>query len=131
MLPDNPHLVYAMIRSHRRFEELANFTLGAAVAEIRRVRASRPELKSTLSSTSLASITDREQKPVEDGMASLSLVTSPSSVDAPDEPFPVRSEKARGKMRARSLSVDGGEGDPGDPGPYTSRTGFVPTESCR
>lgn len=131
-LADNPHLIYALIRAHRRIEELASFTLPTAVAEIRRsARPSRPgDLKATLSSASLTSFaTGNETKSIEDNFPNLNLVPSPAAVEVPDEPFPVRSEKARGKMRAMSFSE--GETDVNDSGSYVSRTGFVPTEACK
>lgn len=126
-------MTYALIRSHRRFETLASFTLKSAVEEIRRIRserkstptsataeteplnsgeATRPELKATLSSLSLLSIGEEKFS---------------------DDADPVRmSEKARGKMREREASLgDESEiGDPGAPGPYRSRSGFTPTEAC-
>lgn len=107
---DNPNLIYALIRCHRRFEDLSTFTLSSAVAEIRKARAereSRPPLKTEVSSASLASVT---------------APSSPTTFDMLDDPFPALSEKARGKMRERSI-----DRDDGFPGAYTSRTGFVPT----
>ncbi|CAA2990716.1 Hypothetical predicted protein [Olea europaea subsp. europaea] len=129
-LVENPHLIYAIIRSHRRFESLASFTLRCAVDVIRRVRSerkstsiessdspSRPEFKSTPSSTSLASIGTLLGEEKFDG--------------GTEEEDPVRmSEKARGKMRERSGSMDSIAGDSGPPGPYRSKSGFVPTEAC-
>lgn len=57
--------------------------------------------------------------------------TFPAEDKSYDEEDPVRmSEKARGKMRARSESVDGEHADPGFPGPYRSQSGFIPTENC-
>ena len=42
LLPaDCPNLVYSIIRSHARFEELANFTVAGGVASIRRARRGR------------------------------------------------------------------------------------------
>ena len=122
---ENPHLIYGIIRSHRRFESLASFTLRGAVDEIRRVRterksstddaSTRHEIKSTPSSTSLASI---------------GTLLNEEKFDGTDEEDPVRmSEKARGKMRERENSSDSIE-DPGAPGPYRSKSGFVPTEAC-
>lgn len=34
----NPHLIYALIRSHKRFEDLSTFTLAGGVAAVRRAR---------------------------------------------------------------------------------------------
>lgn len=125
--------MYAIIRSHRRFETLASFTLRGAVEEIRRVRSerksssndaptnspSRPEFKSVPSTTSLVSIgTLANEEKFFDG-----------TEDKADDPVRM-SEKARGKMRERPDSPIV-EGDPGFPGMYRSKTGFVPTESCK
>jgi hypothetical protein len=109
-LSDNPNLTYALIRCHARFEELASFTLQSAVADIRKARAereSRPALKTNTSTASLTPAT---------------APSSPTAFDIIDDPFPGLSEKARGKMRERSI-----DRDDGFPGPYTSRTGFTPT----
>ena len=107
-------------------------------------RRSTGDLKPTPSSASLASNGGNDSdKPPSSPIRDSASLMSPAIAD--DEQPYVLSEKARGKMRARSvdemeMSADGldvsglslgggGGGDPGYPGPYTSRTGFVPTES--
>ena len=130
-LSDNPQIVYAIIRAHRRFETLANFTLKTAVEDIRRVRSERRQ--NSLPNTSNADSesngnTNGELKPTLSALSLLSLGEEKST----DEADPVRmSEKARGKMRERASSFDETEiGDPGAPGAYRSRSGFTPTEAC-
>jgi hypothetical protein len=131
-LSDNPQLIYALIRSHRRFESLANFTLKSAVEEIRRVRAERRSSSLPPAATTEAE-TDNTKPELKHTLSSLSLLSigeEKSTVE--DEADPVRlSEKARGKMRERDPSMDEDQaGDPGAPGPYRSRSGFTPTENC-
>ncbi|KAH8924356.1 hypothetical protein BT69DRAFT_1349508 [Atractiella rhizophila] len=38
-LNDNPHVIYSILRSHRRFEDLGNFTLARAASDIHKQRA--------------------------------------------------------------------------------------------
>ncbi|KAL1925499.1 uncharacterized protein VTP21DRAFT_382 [Calcarisporiella thermophila] len=40
---DNPHIVYAIVRSHAKFQNLANMTFESAVAEIERIKAAKEE----------------------------------------------------------------------------------------
>lgn len=136
-MSDNANLIYAIVRSHRRFENLASFTLKGAVDEIRRVRSER---RSTLSGVSMMEA--GTESPTRPSLKSNTSATSLLSLNSlpgedkynDDEEDPVRmSEKARGKMRERSVSLGerpGEDADPGHPGPYMSRTGFVPTEGC-
>ncbi|KAL5529427.1 hypothetical protein ACEPAG_5412 [Sanghuangporus baumii] len=42
-LNDNPNLIYAILRSHRSFEELGTFTLARGLREIRRVQLAKEE----------------------------------------------------------------------------------------
>lgn len=130
-LSDNPQLIYALIRSHRRFESLANFTLKSAVEEIRRVRAERRSSTLPLAATTTEAETDNTKPELKHTLSSLSLL-SIGEEKSTDEADPVRlSEKARGKMRERDPSMDEDQaGDPGAPGPYRSRSGFTPTENC-
>lgn len=127
-LAANPNLIYAILQSHRRFENLSTFTLRGAVEEIRRTRSER---RSTSSPSSPTSETAAELKSVPSTVSLVGVGTFPAEDKSYDENDPVRlSEKARGKMRERSESVDGEDADPGFPGPYRSQSGFVPTEGC-
>ena len=109
---------------------------------MRNERRSTGDLKSTPSAVSLTSMGESDKPPSSPIRESAAFI-SPALADD-EQPYPVLSEKARGKMRARSvdememsadgldvsgLSLGSGGGDPGHPGPYTSRSGFVPTES--
>lgn len=62
-----PNLVYALIRSHARFEELANFTLAGGVAVIRKRRKERK----TGTSSHTPPKTPRRMSTASEGLASL------------------------------------------------------------
>ncbi|KAM0746881.1 hypothetical protein T439DRAFT_306349 [Meredithblackwellia eburnea MCA 4105] len=149
-LSDNPNLVYSLIRSHKRFEELSTFTLSDGVNEVRRVRHERkaaaaaaalapPSTASSRRSSyqavpgvpesrapASAKETSDSEKGVESGAEALTT-TSPATQEVP-------SEKAMGKRRERSLSVstipmndlnlEGGDGET-----FVGKNGFVPSES--
>lgn len=115
-LSDNSNLTYAIIRAHKRFEELSTFTLSSAVAEARKSRADRRAASSSSTTTTTA-------------------VTTASNGDP--------SEKARGKMRASSSTAsiptlsqtEEDESEPRemverrDEAPFVGKHGFVPTEA--
>ncbi|KAL8277523.1 hypothetical protein RQP46_010078 [Phenoliferia psychrophenolica] len=42
-LSDNPHLIYSLIRSHQRFQDLSTFTLASGVSSVRRARLERKQ----------------------------------------------------------------------------------------
>lgn len=128
-----PHLIYAIIRSHARFEELANFTLSGGVAAIRKRRkervngggshtppksSRRPSLASDLPASPAPGVerelSEQVAQRIEDqekaALAQQQLVQSPPPA-SPTSEYPPRfpttkplSEKAAGKQRARSMS---------------------------
>lgn len=77
---DNPNLIYAILRSHQKFQKLAEFSLDNAMIEIERLR----QIKEA------SSITNRMAR---------------HSIDEiqPDSPLAL-SEKAKGKLPEASLS---------------------------
>jgi hypothetical protein len=124
---DCPHLIYAIIRSHQRFEELSTFTLIGGVSAIRRAKKERqngvtsPDVTSVKSSRrssigSLASLATPGIGP-HGSTEKLSLIeedqqrvdrerqSQPTSPIAEYPPTRVLSEKAAGKQRARSTST--------------------------
>lgn len=128
-LANNPNLIYGLIQSHRRFETLSTFTVKGAVEEIRRTRSER---RSISPSSPTPESAPGELKTIPSTINLVSIGTFPAEDKSFDEEDPVRiSEKARGKMRERSMSTtEGSDNDPGFPGPYRSQSGFVPTEGC-
>ncbi|CAG8439428.1 1323_t:CDS:10 [Ambispora leptoticha] len=40
---DNPHVIYAIVRTHKKFEDLAEFTLAKGLLEIKRIQAAKEE----------------------------------------------------------------------------------------
>ncbi|KAK4700481.1 hypothetical protein P7C70_g5768, partial [Phenoliferia sp. Uapishka_3] len=121
-LSDNPHLIYAIIRSHQRFSDLSNFTLASGVASVRRARLER---KAALASPPLVSTPRRTSSQSARGDGK-----SEGEENAEGE---VPSEKAMGKRRERSLSdatlmgVEASEASEGEV--FVGKHGFVPTES--
>ncbi|KAF8587219.1 hypothetical protein K439DRAFT_1614510 [Ramaria rubella] len=153
---DNPNLIYAILRTHERLQVLATFTLSSALAEIARAKAAKeehlrrtgavtPDQKRSQTPDQSASqspedegndLTAREEKDrVRDREETLAATTvGPEQPVASQSPPPgALSEKARGKLRARSPSV-GSLTSPGLVGNassilgYESASGFVATE---
>ncbi len=161
----NPNVVYAILRSHKFFEEMGTFTLAKGLREIRRIQRLKDERARQLADTrkkdsvvlaptveldariseemKKSSLFQNAEGAVEvastagrgssenpppttrsDSRNSFSLPTSPETSDSP-----VMSEKARGKMRERSVSID-----ILDPelerlaAAGIGKTGFVPTQ---
>lgn len=106
----NPNLVYSLIRSSHRFEDLSNFTLATAVAEVRKQRlekkstsitssGSRPSSTNvsavnspTVSSTNLPG-TPEVEKGIDSKVEDLTIE------DQGDPTIDELSEKAKGKLR--------------------------------
>lgn len=136
-MSQNPELIYALIRSHTRFDQLSTFTLAGGVAEVRRARQEKKAAASAAASGSspLSTITE--------GQTASNLPPKEGEEEGGEDEESEKdvSEKARGKMRARrtdsvgSLSVTdlslGGNGaqSPVEEGqPFVGKNGFVPTE---
>jgi hypothetical protein len=140
-LTDNPNLIYAILRSHRRFEKLANFTLASALEEMHEQGSDSLE-KDALQrinsngsgSLSLSDATADEKTALaeaESRAASLSLTdTADSTATYPPQPH-VKSEKAKGKMKEGSLvhSRSGSLERTATGHRWVSKSGFIPTES--
>ncbi|GAA95284.1 uncharacterized protein L969DRAFT_92457 [Mixia osmundae IAM 14324] len=150
-LSDNSNLVYAILRGHRRFEDLGNFTLDWAVDEIQRSKTakskgsseSEPLSRSASARTSSNGSLGASQTslispllaPVDEEKAALAAREAASPVShteapAPPSPsYPPRaataqmpmSEKALGKQRERTESQRGQQ--------YVSKTGFIPSDA--
>ncbi|ORY88647.1 high-temperature-induced dauer-formation protein-domain-containing protein [Leucosporidium creatinivorum] len=138
-LSDNPELVYALIRSHARFDQLSTFTLAGGVAEVRRARQEKKAAAAAAASGSnpLSTITEgrtASTPPPKEGEG------EEGGEEGEDGEKEV-SEKARGKMRARrtdsvsSLSVadlslggNGAQSSAEEGQPFVGKNGFVPTE---
>ncbi|SCZ96541.1 BZ3500_MvSof-1268-A1-R1_Chr8-2g10280 [Microbotryum saponariae] len=93
-LSDNPELIYAILRSHQRFDELSKFTLEMGVAEARRLKAERKLKKAAV-------MAHTEGEMVEVGTRRRSSSTSGATEEG-DE----LSEKQRGKRRQRGASLE-------------------------
>jgi hypothetical protein len=123
----NANVIYAIVRSHRSIERLANFTLRRGIADVRRIRKrsgvmspsitsprsesapTSPPINSTPAQTFEMVDPSEQEKTTEgiDGEDQQRVQTSASDpAPAPTaEPLPA-SEKARGKMRRSSTSDD-------------------------
>lgn len=164
-LNENPNLVYAVLRSHKSFEDLGTFTLARGLREIRRVQlakeeqakrqASHPKGKARreadleapehekarlLSESNRDALGLSRENDLEAGLPP-SQATSPRSesfveqgsgdtTSPPPTDAAEPSEKAKGKMRARSrsasLEMSGSLERIAAAG--VGRNGFVPTQ---
>ncbi|KLO07390.1 hypothetical protein SCHPADRAFT_922914 [Schizopora paradoxa] len=163
-LNDNPNVVYAVIRSHKVFEDLGTFTLASGLREVKRIELTREEQarldskkggivdleKGRTSSneyyetTSTSSATPETRNSGEvslrgsdsEMIASAQPLMSPSGEEFPtiasisEENTSHPSEKARGKMPARtsSLSEDMMHELERLASSGVGRKGFVPTQ---
>ncbi len=158
-LNDNPNVTYAIIRSHKLFEDLGTFTLASGLREVKRIQLTKEEqaqldakkgrrkdsteLEKRQASTNEHLETDsRNTGEVSvrgsdsEMIASAQPLMSPSGEEFPmivstsEESASQPSEKARGKMPARSssLSEDGAGGLERLASAGVGRNGFVPTQ---
>lgn len=166
-LNDNPNVTYAIIRSHKLFEDLGTFTLASGLREVKRIQLTKeeqaradakkgrkrelPDLEkqratsieySETMSTSGATPEARNSGEVSlrgsdsEMIASAQPLMSPSGEEFPmiapglEENSPQQSEKARGKMPARtnSLSEETMSGLERLASSGVGRNGFVPTQ---
>jgi len=144
-LSDNPHLIYALIRSSHRFERLSTFTLAGGVAEVRLARAARkanaPSANPTPTSSARPSISSPRASRTSVPLAALAAGEEADEAEKEAGGGGSQlSEKARGKMRARSTSGSGGlppvtehalagaTDEPIEGGTFVGKNGFVPTE---
>lgn len=88
---ENPNLVYALIRSSLRFEELSTFTLAGGVEQIRKARRVR---KSPLSSSVTGSSLFRSASSA--SLSSLIRITSPGN-SVPGTPMPLSPRRSEGQ----------------------------------
>ncbi|KAG6329974.1 hypothetical protein ID866_9117 [Astraeus odoratus] len=155
-LSDNPNLVYAIITTHKTFQELGTFTLARGLSEIRRVelareeRAERDKKPNTkqevdleagnvqaekarmLQNESSAAIAIREVAELsgEDAgeVESAEHTELLSRLSSPENTVQ-SSEKARGKMRERSsVSLDATSSTEQLANTGIGRNGFVPSQ---
>ncbi|KAI5477870.1 hypothetical protein MNV49_005855 [Pseudohyphozyma bogoriensis] len=99
-LAENPNLVYAIIRSHKRFEELSTFTLAAGVAEVRRARSER-KAAAAAAAASASSPSSTPTSPRPTAVPMKEIVRK-----RPDGEEEEVSEKARGKMKETAASAE-------------------------
>ncbi|EIN03674.1 hypothetical protein PUNSTDRAFT_47999 [Punctularia strigosozonata HHB-11173 SS5] len=155
-LSDNPNLVYAILVSHKTFQDLGTFTLARGLREVRRVQLAKEEQAkkaegdakgkgrgSGEAHVEKARLLERESQSARQSEENLSRlerqdsgveVTRPLMSPTSGEPpasrtgSPARaSEKARGKMRERrSISMDSELERIASAG--VGRNGFVPTQ---
>ncbi|KAI9463392.1 high-temperature-induced dauer-formation protein-domain-containing protein [Russula earlei] len=159
---DNPNLIYALLRTHRTFEDLGTFTLTRGLRDVRRIQRAKEEQshdtkgkgrgaeeeydqphqekqrllerESAQSADSLMEVRviprDHSQQEsaehVEEIPSSQSIV-SPTIEQIPGTPTVV-SEKARGKMRERSVSLETDNSLDRVTAAAVGRNGFVPTQ---
>lgn len=112
----NPNLTYSLIRSSHRFEDLSNFTLATAVAEVRKQRLEKKS-SSTTASDSRASSTNVSavNSPA---ISSTNLPGAPEvekGIDSKVEDLTIEdqdnstgdelSEKAKGKLRETEITT--------------------------
>ncbi len=158
-LNDNPNVTYAIIRSHKLFEDLGTFTLASGLREVKRIQLTKEEqaqldakkgrrkdsteLEKRQASTNEHLETDsRNTGEVSvrgsdsEMIASAQPLMSPSGEEFPmivptsEESASQPSEKARGKMPARSssFSEDAAGGLERLASAGVGRNGFVPTQ---
>jgi len=155
-LADNPNIVYTILRSHKTFEDLGTFTLARGLKEIQRIQQAKEEQRDVKSPDSQGGQRDEkavllgreresesEERPdsvrnSEDHGAGGTPSDAAATSEEPTEPdqgaggTPKKvSEKARGKMRARSSeSVDTTASLERltAAGVAVGRNGFVPTQ---
>lgn len=150
-LPENAHLIYAILQAHKTFEELGTFTLARGLREIRRVQLAkeepnkRPDSKNSSPRVSsdvrepqeekarlLESEGNSEDSPSQlgpEGSTATIPVVSPTAdgIAGAENISADLSEKARGKMKARrSGSLDISLERIAATG--VGRNGFVPTQ---
>lgn len=148
-LSDNPNLIYAILSSHKAFEDLGTFTLSQGLREIKRAQQlkeqqqargpeSNPKTRGSVESRDSSDPGAEkarllnEEAATEEGEPEAEGETSGEggNPDVTEEgsasdPASRRSEKARGKMKERrSLSVE----DVGVAAASVGRNGFVPTQ---
>lgn len=162
---ENPNVLYALLRSHKTFEDLGTFTLAHGLREIRRMQQAKEEQESRAKTGDQhPQENDAGQEKVrllqQEGVAlpeHLDEPTSPTreveirAVDpetghvsppppetssTPDDALPLdessrvgrMSEKARGKMKARSDSIDADASLERIAAAGVGRNGFIPTQ---
>lgn len=153
-LSENPHLIYALLSSHKGFEDLGTFTLARGLREIKRVQLAKEEQarksegnkkgaevgeqpheeKARLLSSENSH--SRPSEEGEDGSPDRTLegsvaepVVSPTLESVPGSATIAMalSEKARGKMKEESrTSIDSSQEHITAAG--VGRNGFVPTQ---
>ncbi|UZJ57195.1 hypothetical protein CBS101457_006515 [Exobasidium rhododendri] len=117
----NPNLIYALVRSQRAVEKLANFTLRRGIAEMSRMRKRAGVVESSFTSTQTAS-QPSEKREAEvllgdsmlttavagNGISQGQTTTKTTVVGTPGTPsdLATTSEKVRGKMRRTSNSSE-------------------------
>ncbi|KAH9447158.1 hypothetical protein Pst134EA_029202 [Puccinia striiformis f. sp. tritici] len=108
-MPDNPHLIYSIIKVHQRIESLGKFTLKEGIKEIERAQQKRrslnqikggnetPRLSRRGSTRTITSLNDQEEE-AEDGEGAGDKI-----FDVDDHEFVTKSinlqDKGKGKMR--------------------------------
>ena len=130
---ENPNLIYAILSSHKSFEDLETFTLLRGLYEIKRAglvkeeqaRRSEGSLEPR-DSVEKARLLSEGGVEEEDGSAvEVEASVGSGNTNVAESSTSPRSEKARGKMKERhSLSAE----DVGVAAASVGRNGFVPTE---
>ncbi|EKM82993.1 hypothetical protein AGABI1DRAFT_69103 [Agaricus bisporus var. burnettii JB137-S8] len=139
-LANNPNLIYAILSSHKVFEDIGTFTLARGLRDIRRVqlaeegRAHKPEndTKNRRSGETvdpgmekLRLLSEEGNSATEEEVTIETSYTESEEGSAGSETIEQKSKKAQGKMRERqSLSED----NAGVPAASVGRNGFVPTQ---
>ncbi|KAG9288895.1 hypothetical protein G9A89_019517 [Geosiphon pyriformis] len=59
---DNPHVIYAIVRTHKKFEELAEFTLAKGLLEVKRIQAVKEEHRKHTRNLSVLKVVETETK---------------------------------------------------------------------
>ena len=128
---ENPNLIYAILSSHKSFEDLGTFTLLRGLYEIKRAGLVKEARRSEGSleprdSVEKARLLSEGGVEEEDGSAvEVEASVGSGNTNVAESSTSPRSEKARGKMKERhSLSAE----DVGVAAASVGRNGFVPTE---
>ncbi|VDB97691.1 unnamed protein product [Peniophora sp. CBMAI 1063] len=103
-LPENPNLSYAILRSHKTFEDLGTFNLARGLREVRRIQKAKDEqaARADLKGKSRAAdeqqpheekqrLLEREGSTLSDSFTDLRMDSRPSS--PPEDPHPASSEE--------------------------------------
>ncbi|CAH7669183.1 high-temperature-induced dauer-formation protein-domain-containing protein [Phakopsora pachyrhizi] len=108
-MPDNPHLIYSIIRIHQRFESLATFTLEEGLRAIRRKQKNQRLQNKAQEGPHHRSSSETVQRPSlrsqnTDGSDSSQVIGLSQTTEEREGSIRLSNDKGKGKMRERRKS---------------------------